>query len=137
MTHVHLLRLGTQVLVTGPMAVPRVAYSHLLLSRTRAAAGPGACSPGHAAIPVRAAGSGVVDGDPHRERFHPPARCDAASSAVKGLVPWPGRMRSVGARMWQKARRVGRPVACTRTGLLARTAKLVERAWMAVYGCLP
>ena len=114
------------------LAVPRIAYTLTLLPRSNATALLGAGSPGAVAVPVGSPSRGVAHGHTHGQVHLAATRshADRASqtspyAAASGTRP----LRPTWARMPKTVRPLGRP--CARLHM-ARRAKLVEQAWLAV-----
>ena len=118
------------------LAVPRIAYTLCLLSRSSAAAHLGAGLPGSVAVPGGSTSRRVAHGIPtDRSTSLPPEVMQIAlRRRLRLLLPLgPG---ICGQHVHGCRRRLDpwgdHALACLRSGLLARRAKLVEQAWLAV-----
>ena len=117
------------------LAIPRVADSQPLLSRPRAVANLAARPPGLASLPIRAARGLLACRYPRRGSHHALAGSHASCASATTALASPNCLRALWpiTRLRRASRLLGdHAPACPRTGLLARRAKVVERAWIRV-----
>ena len=117
------------------MADARDANPQQALPRTHASARHATQFPGTLAIPGRTAGRSMARCDPHRAGHHAPTEAMQIALRRRLRQPLPLHSNTCGPPHGCRGAvdRFGdHALACPRTGLLARRAKIVERAWVQV-----